>query len=204
MNLRKKEKKEIIYDAALKVISRKGYHEATMQDIANEACLAVGTIYNYFASKEDMVFSLFKEKHAEYKELGVNATKGIEDPEEVFRVKHLKKMEFLMNEDSQVLILFSQMLNLMVLNEDSYVRYREIYQLIIDDIAAQLKEGKQHGFMKFDFDENIAASMMYGAFQYFIAKYVIKGKKITSEDIEASYDFLLYGLRGKNFNTDNK
>ncbi len=47
-----------ILDAALAVFSKKGYGEATMPDIANEAGVAVGTIYNYYESKRDLLVSL--------------------------------------------------------------------------------------------------------------------------------------------------
>ncbi len=47
-----------ILDAALSVFSRKGYGEATMPDIAREAGVAVGTIYNYYESKRELLVSL--------------------------------------------------------------------------------------------------------------------------------------------------
>lgn len=47
-----------ILDAALAVFSRKGYGEATIPDIAQEAGVAVGTMYNYYESKRDLLVSL--------------------------------------------------------------------------------------------------------------------------------------------------
>jgi AcrR family transcriptional regulator len=47
-----------ILDAALTVFSRKGYGEATIPDIAREAGVAVGTIYNYYESKRDLLVSI--------------------------------------------------------------------------------------------------------------------------------------------------
>jgi TetR/AcrR family fatty acid metabolism transcriptional regulator len=47
-----------ILDAALTVFSRKGYGEATMPDIAREAGIAVGTIYNYYEGKRELLASL--------------------------------------------------------------------------------------------------------------------------------------------------
>lgn len=56
----KKEKREKINKAAIAVISREGFHAATTDKIAEEAAVAVGTIYNYFKSKEDILLSIFK------------------------------------------------------------------------------------------------------------------------------------------------
>ena len=47
-----------ILDAALAVFSRKGYGEATIPDIAREGGVAVGTIYNYYTSKRDILVSI--------------------------------------------------------------------------------------------------------------------------------------------------
>jgi len=49
--------RERIMNAALKVFSKKGYHNATMEEISETACLAKGTLYHYFKNKEE----LFKE-----------------------------------------------------------------------------------------------------------------------------------------------
>ena len=49
-----------ILDAAWTCFARKGYHQATMQDICQESGLSPGAIYRYFESKEAILkaFSL--------------------------------------------------------------------------------------------------------------------------------------------------
>src|SRR6056297_810355 len=49
-----------IKKAAVEVISKKGFFNTRMQDIADEAGLAVGTIYNYFSSKDQVLSYIFK------------------------------------------------------------------------------------------------------------------------------------------------
>ncbi len=56
----KMEKKDKINKAAIAVISREGFYAATTDKIAAEAAVAVGTIYNYFKSKEDILLNIFK------------------------------------------------------------------------------------------------------------------------------------------------
>lgn len=51
----KEEKRELILEAALKVFSRRGFAQATIQDIAAEADIGKGTIYEYFRSKDDII-----------------------------------------------------------------------------------------------------------------------------------------------------
>lgn len=54
------ETKNRIRKAAVEVISREGFFNTRMQEIADEATLAVGTIYNYFSSKDEVLSYIFK------------------------------------------------------------------------------------------------------------------------------------------------
>jgi len=47
-------------DAALKVFSDQGFAAAKMADIANAAGVGKGTIYEYYQSKEDLFFAVFR------------------------------------------------------------------------------------------------------------------------------------------------
>ncbi|HEU5343745.1 MAG TPA: TetR/AcrR family transcriptional regulator [Ktedonobacterales bacterium] len=47
-----------ILDAATRVFASKGFNRATIRDVARDAGIADGTIYNYFANKTDLLFGL--------------------------------------------------------------------------------------------------------------------------------------------------
>lgn len=51
-----------ILNAAEHVFATRGYHKATIADIAKEAQYAVGTIYLYFTDKEDLYITLIEKK----------------------------------------------------------------------------------------------------------------------------------------------
>ncbi len=51
-----------ILNAATRVFAEKGYHQATMLDIAKQAEYAVGTLYLYFKDKQALYFALTEEK----------------------------------------------------------------------------------------------------------------------------------------------
>lgn len=54
------DKKNRIIEAAVMVFAQKGYASATVADIAARAEIGKGTIYEYFASKEDLFFAVFE------------------------------------------------------------------------------------------------------------------------------------------------
>ena len=51
-----------ILDAAEEVIADRGFHAARIQDIAECARIAVGTVYNHFRTKEDVLRALLEER----------------------------------------------------------------------------------------------------------------------------------------------
>jgi AcrR family transcriptional regulator len=51
-------RREQILEAAVKVFARRGFGSATVAEIAEEADVAAGTIYNYFESKEELFMSI--------------------------------------------------------------------------------------------------------------------------------------------------
>ncbi len=53
-------KREIL-DVALRLFSERGYYSVSMEEIAKEAEFSVGTLYNFFKSKEELYKSLVKE-----------------------------------------------------------------------------------------------------------------------------------------------
>ncbi len=59
------EKRSIIFKSALKVFSEEGYHNATMDKIAEYSDVGKGTVYRYFSSKEVLINQLLMEKFQE-------------------------------------------------------------------------------------------------------------------------------------------
>jgi AcrR family transcriptional regulator len=53
----------VIEDAALELFITNGYHATSMRQIAEQAGLALGGIYNHFASKEEIFEGIVVDKH---------------------------------------------------------------------------------------------------------------------------------------------
>jgi AcrR family transcriptional regulator len=72
-------RRQEILDAALRCFSRDGFHTTTTADIVRESGVSQGTLYLYFATKEDIVVALADERHQG--EAMINAlAQGEEDP----------------------------------------------------------------------------------------------------------------------------
>ena len=53
---RAKTRKDRIMDAALRIFAEKGFQNATITEISKEAGVSEATIYEYFGTKEDLLF----------------------------------------------------------------------------------------------------------------------------------------------------
>ena len=56
------DKRRLILEAAVRVFARQGFHACRVSDIADEAGVAYGLVYHYFASKHEILDTLFLER----------------------------------------------------------------------------------------------------------------------------------------------
>jgi AcrR family transcriptional regulator len=80
-SIAQEEKRRLILDAAVRVFARKGYHSCRVGDITQEAGVAHGLLYHYFASKEEVLETVFRDTWAEV----LDAFTGVERSDEPAR-----------------------------------------------------------------------------------------------------------------------
>jgi AcrR family transcriptional regulator len=74
-------RRQQILDAALRCFSRDGFHNTTTADIVRESGVSQGTLYLYFATKDDVILALAEDRHQH--EVLLNAlVQGEQDPVE--------------------------------------------------------------------------------------------------------------------------
>ena len=81
----KQRQRSEMFGAALELFSQKGFYNVSMQEIAQRADFAIGTVYKFFKNKEDLYKSMLIEKAQEFHKIlkQVLDTKG--DPLTVLR-----------------------------------------------------------------------------------------------------------------------
>ncbi len=83
---RKLQLRDEILDVALDLFAGKGFHAVTMQEVADRAEVGVGTLYNFFSSKEDLYQQLvFEHARNIFTVLRNRLAQGGEDVLEVLR-----------------------------------------------------------------------------------------------------------------------
>ena len=76
----KEVKKQDILEASIRVFARQGIAHTKMIDIANEAGIGKGTIYEYFRSKEEIIKETFRNFMSKMDAAGADQLEQISDP----------------------------------------------------------------------------------------------------------------------------
>src|SRR3989442_12584793 len=83
-----------ILEAARKVFAKKGFHDATVDDIADTAGVAKGTVYLYYESKRDVYFAALKFGIGQMYSLLLDELNKITTPEEKLKALIAANLEY--------------------------------------------------------------------------------------------------------------
>ncbi|RLB33161.1 MAG: hypothetical protein DRH11_09620 [Deltaproteobacteria bacterium] len=81
-----------IIDAAIELFAAKGFHNATVREIAEKAGLTMGSLYNYVESKEDIVYMVYDYITKILRQEVKNAIAPITDPKERLKIALLQNL----------------------------------------------------------------------------------------------------------------
>ncbi len=80
------QRRKQIIDGAIEVFSAKGFHSATVRELADAAGLTMGSLYNYIRSKEDIVYIVYDYITKILRDEVIDAIEGLKDPKERLKV----------------------------------------------------------------------------------------------------------------------
>lgn len=86
MNVQLLNKKEAIFESTLTLINENGFHGTPMSQIASHANVATGTIYHYFASKDELITELFAHCRVKTNEHIFNVEESLSYKEKFFYI----------------------------------------------------------------------------------------------------------------------
>jgi len=172
MENNKSNKFDKILDSAIKIIGQKGFHGAKVKDIANDAGVADGTIYNYFNNKEDILVTIFKVKLEEYVNMAKEEINGIDNPEA--KLKTLLKYHFKVMTETPYLANVLQ-IELRQPIKDLRVKVRRHLKNYFRLIEQVIEEGIQKGVFNKGLDVYLAREMYFGTLDEIVSTWIFKG-----------------------------
>jgi TetR/AcrR family transcriptional regulator, fatty acid metabolism regulator protein len=162
------EKRRLLLDAAVRVFARKGYHAARVGDIAEEAGVAYGLLYHYFASKEEVLRSVFRETWRALIQTIMSVEESDDEPREQLRkVAEILLRSWRRDPDLvRVLVLEVTRSGHLAGEMDEIVASFAAIQAIIE-------RGQADGSIRADLDPRLASYVFYGAIDELLTGWVL-------------------------------
>jgi AcrR family transcriptional regulator len=137
--------RERVLGAAAKVFARRGYHRATVDEIASEAGFTIGALYSNFAGKEELFLALadrqVEERVAEVTAMGDAAAGDQPDRDAADQLRAF------LERDPEWPLLFYEFWSLSVRNPELRGELAKRRDAIRDALAETLERvAKRHGF----------------------------------------------------------
>ena len=104
IDLRRKQ----IVEGAIKVFIAKGFHRATVREIAEEAGLTMGSLYNYIRSKEDIVYMVYDYVTKILRDEMFKAVEATKDPEERLKAALLQNLNAVYQYQDIIMFLYKE------------------------------------------------------------------------------------------------
>jgi len=169
--------KSKIINAARVIFAKKGFHDATMDDVAKEVGVSKGALYSYYRSKEDLIKEISLQGHQTLRTIlsETSKCKSLQDALEQVYTMITEKYKGNLHTDFEIVAIAS-----------SDKKIREIvfedYQKDIEAVVAFIDEKKKLGFIRTDVDARVLAELFTALYMGTMAKLVIGFSNIDVRD----------------------
>jgi AcrR family transcriptional regulator len=141
--------KEKILEAAEKVFSDKGFHDAKVSKIAEIAGVSVGTIYRFYKSKEELYGEVIKKKLVEMEKEVEESIKG-KEPLEALKSYISTVVDFFSREQDFFEIFMMEMGSSFILDTERFNLWNW-YRSYVEKLSKIIEDGIEKGvFRKFN------------------------------------------------------
>jgi len=187
------DKRTLILDAAIRVFAEHGYHRARVGDIAEDAGVAHGLLYHYFASKDEVLRTIFVENWGEL----IGRFRAVDDSDEPAPEKLEGIAKILLrtwrNDPALVTVMVREVARSQQL-QAQVDDVREAFAIVQRVIEA----GQTEGTIRPDVDARLASWLFYGGLEEVLTGWVL-GQLPDGEDDVAraewtAIELALHGL----------
>ena len=170
------DKRTRILDAAIRVFAERGYHEARVLCDITDAGVAHGLLYHYFASKDDVLRTIFVENWGQLI-ARFRAVEGADEPagEKLEGIAKILLRTW-RNDPALVTVMVREVARSHQL-QDRVDEVREAFAIV----QRIVEEGQAEGVFRRDVDARLASWLFYGGLEEVLTGWVL-GQLPDSED----------------------
>jgi TetR/AcrR family transcriptional regulator, fatty acid metabolism regulator protein len=175
------DKRRVILDAAVRVFARQGFHACRVSDIADEAGVAYGLVYHYFASKDEVLDTLFLERWNVMLELirEVDA-EPLPVREKLGAIASFIVDSYRHDPDLMKVIIVEVTRAANSFGQTHLAQIRTAYELI----GAIVEQAQADGYFKPEIEARFAAMAFYGAIEQLLTGWIFDLRPQGEEEFE--------------------
>jgi AcrR family transcriptional regulator len=159
-NRQRRNRRQDVLEAAVRVFHQKGYASASIQDIAEEVGVLKGSLYHYIDSKEDLLARIFEDSAGHFTAMLDEASGRDECPVERLRSFGRACSLWYLQNIERVAIYETEWQHLTGERRKKVARIRETYERRLAGLIAEVKEA---GEAAPDLDVKFATYFIFGA-----------------------------------------
>jgi TetR/AcrR family fatty acid metabolism transcriptional regulator len=188
-------RRDRIIDSALKIFAEKGFQDATISEISKAAGVSDATVYEYFKSKEELLFAIPQEITEE----AITETlrilpflRGVESKLRAIVQSYMVLYE--KNPEYSALIMLHLKTNRNFLKTKAY----EVIRTAARTLLSCIQEGIEDGTFKKDTDPYLVRSMILGTIEHLCTRMHLLGTPSNlTEHIDPLVDLILDGIKAR-------
>ena len=191
----KEARRNKIISKALEIFSKKGFQESTIAEISKASGVSEATVYEYFNSKEELLFAIpeeiTRESVEDFKKI-LPYLKGAEHKVRAIVLGYLTLYQN--NPQYSSLVLLQLKSNKKFQQTKAYELIRNIARLLLDCI----REGIDEGVFKKDIDPYLIRSMLLGTIEHLCVRWHLLGvpDNIVAY-VDPIIDLMMDGMRAR-------
>jgi len=189
-------RKDRIMDVALRIFAEKGFQNATISEISKEAGCSEATIYEYFGTKEDLLFAIpekISKESIKETEQALSYIRGVEGRMRALLLAYVRLYQS--NPHYSALVLLQLMNNKRFRQTPAHAAIRQSAHRLLDCI----KEGIADETFKKDSNPYLIRSMLLGTIEHLFIHWHMQGmpKRETSimDMLDPFIEIVLDGIR---------
>jgi TetR/AcrR family transcriptional regulator, fatty acid metabolism regulator protein len=187
------DKRRLILAAAVRVFARQGFHACRVADIADEAGVAYGLVYHYFASKDEILDTVFLERWA----LMLEMIREVDQLELSGREKLHQVASFIIDSYSHdpdvmkvIIVEVTRAAN--SFGQTHLGQIRQAYELI----GGIVVKAQAEGAFKPEIDSRFAAMTFYGAIEQMLTGWIFDLLPSGPEQFERAKSLVVEAVCG--------
>ncbi len=161
-----------ILAAARRVFARRGFDAATLEEVAQEAGIAKGTLYLYFPSKEEIFWAAVRERMLELRQRAQAAMRQAEGIQARLRAAIAARGELMRSDTEFMRIYLTEFGHLCAHPPRHRKPFRELYLAMARDLADVLEDGMRTGELRPGPPLELALTLQFLMRDCFTARYM--------------------------------